>query len=747
MAHERVKFGVVACATIASAILIWTQTRTEDRNSDTKGSPVVERTPKVSPEGASPHDPGVCTLSITATAVGHGVLSGVEHCAYDLLSGRRIGCETSDNEGKTVVEWECTEPRQIVLSSASPDWVATRTRLVSPAPNQPESLHVRLARAELYLSGRVEDALGGPVGGAFVRVHCRETRVQAGSLAFIGLGVTEDDGVFRSGVPKSCEVDSLVASATGYAAATHFLEHQRDGIVIRLLPAGVIRGQVTNEDGAVPNPVVVLREADGFDFLPAAERSARTNERGEFVFEGVPPGLWVVTASADGEFGAYPSPIRLDLGGLREGVEIKLHQGLAVDVVVSDALADACTGGRVEIISNGTPLQTVATFEVDEAETLRARGLQHRQLTAVLKCEGYASIVSAPLHEIGHHWEPTLPEGSSISGQVVDAEGSAVAGAGIWVEALEQFGPAPSSHSDETGRFTIRGLTTGSATLFARATSSSPRASMQILIEGEGLNDLIVSLPASTEARGKVVTSGGKGAGAYRVKVTTPTASCNAASDESGAFSCWLDAAEELLNYQVTDHQRAIVGTAEAPVGQIVEIEIPTWTISGMVTSAEEGPYTVAAEAVVDGRRVRGPIGVATEPNGDFELSGLSIGVSYWLTVQSLSGNTASVGPFFEGDRAALELPELAQVQVLAPCSGEVGELRILQGKSSPAPLLAVPITVSPEGKLGTFEVPAGEWYVELSVGVGAPVGISVTLTPGATQTVHFESCVEVPVP
>ncbi len=235
-----------------------------------------------------------------------------------------------------------------------------------------------LTRAELYLAGRVEDALGGPVSGAFVRVHCREGLVQDTNLAFTGLGVTDSDGVFRSGVPKSCEVDSLVALASGYAAMTYFLEHQRDGIVIRLLPAGGIRGRVANENGPVANPVVMLGHADGVDVLPPGERSARTNEQGEFEFDAVPPGVWVVTATADGEFGAYSSPIRLGLGELREGVDIKLSGGSAVDVVVSDTLADGCMGGRVEVIADGTPSETVAVLEIDRAGTLRANGLQKR---------------------------------------------------------------------------------------------------------------------------------------------------------------------------------------------------------------------------------------------------------------------------------------------------------------------------------------------------------------------------------
>ncbi len=205
-----------------------------------------------------------------------------------------------------------------------------------------------------------------------------------------------------------------------------------------------------------------------------------------------------------------------------------------------------------------------------------------------------------------------LPKGSSISGQVVDVGGAAVAGAGVWVKVVEQVGPAPSGYRDEDGNFTIHGLMKGSATIFARAKSSSPRASMQVLVESEELDDILIRLPASTEARGKVVFSG-VGVWGYHVDVSTPAASCKAATDESGAFSCWLDAGEGYLDYQVKDHQEAVVATTDALIGQAVEIEVPVWTISGTVASSEEGPCTVSAEAVVEGQRVPTPIGIFTD--------------------------------------------------------------------------------------------------------------------------------------
>src|SRR5690606_23490183 len=154
---------------------------------------------------------------------------------------------------------------------------------------------------------------------------------------------------------------------------------------------------------------------------------------GEYIFDAVPPGLWVVSASADNQLGSYPSLIQLELGTAQEDINIKLLDGAAVQVLVSSELAASCAGGRLQISAEGMPAKTVATFEIVTEGTLYAEGLPPQALSAVLKCNGYSIIGSPPMHEIGYRWEPVLPEGVSVSGQVIDNDGEPAAGVAVWV--------------------------------------------------------------------------------------------------------------------------------------------------------------------------------------------------------------------------------------------------------------------------------------------------------------------------
>lgn len=678
-----------------------------------------------------------CGLDILASDMDGAPIDGVEHCAFELSTGARAACVSGGTTGRATLEWACTSPTQVVLYSASPGWVASRAKLLSPTPGRQLTVQVRLTRAGASLSGRIEDALGGVIEGAFVRARCRSgsrARELGGGLTLSGPA-----GAFELRVPVHCEVASLDVSAPGYAATIHHLEHAREQILVRLFPAGQLRGIVVHEGVPMPGARVTLRGAGSSDLLPADARTSTSGARGEFAFESVPPGLWVLSASVDQLFGSSAGPIHVAMGEVAAGVEVALRQGVQVRVQVEPGLAESCRGGLLTVAGAEAPFAKVATLLLDGPGEYRVDGAPAHPLSARLECDGFPGLLSPPLEEIEYRWKPSLPAGRTIEGQVIDAEGKGVDGAHVWLKG--QAGRGPLARADERGDFRLRGVQDGPATVWASATKSSPRASEVVEIGGEDIEDLTIELPGGMELRGRLLCRGTQcGLGAYGVELQGASSSCSTATDASGSFACWLDVVTgDAVEVVVEDHQGRLVESLPGVVGEPLDIELASWELGGQVNSqADDGPYQISAETEIDGRRRLVPIGVLSDPDGQFTLRGLSPDVTYWLSARSITGNQASAGPYTEGDHAELTLEALAQLELSLPCANENVEVRVTKSAQSHFPSLIFSTAVPADGTLDPFDFPPGTWHVQLGGGGASEV---VTLEAGALSSVQLASC------
>jgi protocatechuate 3,4-dioxygenase beta subunit len=107
-----------------------------------------------------------------------------------------------------------------------------------------------------------------------------------------------------------------------------------------------------------------------------------------------------------------------------------------------------------------------------------------------------------------------LPEGGSISGSVMDAQGSPVAGASVWAAPLDNVGGAFSGRfpvvrvlSDEEGGFSLEGITAGNRyRVGAEAVDETRGASGPLsIVPGALLEDLIIRLHAAATLRLRLI--------------------------------------------------------------------------------------------------------------------------------------------------------------------------------------------------------------------------------------------------
>jgi protocatechuate 3,4-dioxygenase beta subunit len=202
------------------------------------------------------------------------------------------------------------------------------------------------------ITGTVLDPDGKPVRNAFVGCDDRDKELATS---------TDTEGRFR-----------LAAGAAGCLAVAHTpdltpseptaLVAGREN-VIRLRAAGGIDGVVVDEKGTPLSPYLVGIES----FMGAGESAetipptgqARTiqDPKGAFLWEGLMPGKYVLTASAEGRPPTKSSQIEVEAGRTTHHVRIVLGKGAVLSGKVTDAATHKPVAGAIialDAITNTT---------------------------------------------------------------------------------------------------------------------------------------------------------------------------------------------------------------------------------------------------------------------------------------------------------------------------------------------------------------------------------------------------------
>ncbi len=254
-------------------------------------------------------------------------------------------------------------------------------------------------------------------------------------------------------------------------------------------------GSVVGPDGLAVAGAHVL-----IDSAPA--RTATTDERGSFSFDGLIPRSYVVRARSQDSCGI--AGVRLT----REGqlVIVHLQPGVTVTVGVVDSFL-------------ATP---VANAQVDAGElsatTSEQGGAVLRPLSPGwadirISAEGYASlsistlISDAPLN----HVEAQLERAHTVGGVVLDEHGAPVPCATIFVLgdfAIPLAGDRPAAVTDEQGRFRATDVAAGVRKIFAIDAHHAPATSGPLVVDRDRL-DVVLAARRGGRLEGRVVDPNG----------------------------------------------------------------------------------------------------------------------------------------------------------------------------------------------------------------------------------------------
>jgi RNA polymerase sigma factor (sigma-70 family) len=494
-------------------------------------------------------------------------------------------------------------------------------------------VELRLGRAGVTLSGRVTDAVAGPVPGAFVRAYARsfdETEPRA-----VYQAVSDAQGRYQIAVAPGRY--ALAASGTGYATQSSRVHAAVDQVIDFALPPGArLGGRVVASGAAVPGATVRL--------LPEGEGDARvamTGPDGQFVFEDVAPGgyrLWGGTGALAGQAAV---PLRLALGDRQEDATLALEAaGLVSGRVVREGDGTPVSGAEVSVADGD---HAVASTQTDRDGRYRLGGVLPGQYFLDVRSPGRASARRpVAVKEPGETPQQPVALGpaANVRGRVVARGGAAVADAQVTAR-VRGIGRAPGrtlvARTDEGGRFVLPDIDPGEITLAVDA-GARGRADLRKspLAAGE-TRQVELTLGPGVSVSGTVRFEEGTPAAGAIVTAAPPDGEMvQTRTDDHGRFAlgslppgellvaAWPQGGDTPLGVVDLRARRASIYRLRKPGRRaVVELQLPRAfpTVAGVVTDGTGAPVsgaTVELASAVDWPGQRGVAWTLSGADGRF---------------------------------------------------------------------------------------------------------------------------------
>lgn len=439
----------------------------------------------------------------------------------------------------------------------------------------------------------------------------------AGTFRFRGLRPGAYDLSARAGVRSS-----RVSVGVGIGVA-----EQQTNIVVLIGAGATIRGKVVDDSGAPASKVTVT--ALGGDGEPGR---AISDDAGAFVFEGLSPGRWALTATSDSYLSDGQAIVPLNKTDV-DGIVVRVRHGLDVsghveprelcDVDISNAERDHPFPHQDSTTTNADGEFHFAPFGPGTATLVAhcSNGDQGRATVAV--AAGGADIIVA------------VVPGGSIEGRVVDKSGKPVAGVIVSAQSgndITRFenGAMVSGFKAMTstgGAFQIGGLAAASYRLSVLDTGQPVKAAKPV----------------------KLALSAGQHATGVEVVVERPTGTIQGTvtgPDGAPVADAWVQLHQTLddklaaLSSGDDDHGR-VVAVQNEPFGQSAGPRAPPPVMTDAsghfeLTNLLHGRYQVVAEAQ-GGKLHGGAADVTTDAQISIRLASVS---SLHGTVRGARGPT-----------------------------------------------------------------------------------------------------------
>jgi membrane-associated protease RseP (regulator of RpoE activity) len=255
-----------------------------------------------------------------------------------------------------------------------------RVALPTRGAQEEIAVRVRLATAP-PVDGDVKDESGNPVRARVVACEGRPLEARVTSA---------DDGTFQ--LPPSAIGCDAVAHHDEAAPSEPMPVVEGRRISLRLKPGGSIEGVVTDEGGAVVTAFEVGIESSATSRGRGPRRGGKRSfedPRGAFRMEKLPPGSYVLTATAPGKALARSDAIEVASGVATTGVRIALSRGGVVTGRVTDDKRAPIAGVDLQFDSVSSVFDSTAAAKTDAAGFYRLEGAPSGPFTLRVAKDGF----------------------------------------------------------------------------------------------------------------------------------------------------------------------------------------------------------------------------------------------------------------------------------------------------------------------------------------------------------------------
>ena len=542
---------------------------------------------------------------------------------------------------------------------------------------QPSGARIRVTLVEggTRLRGRIEDATGGVIEGAFVSVE-DET---GASLAATR---SEPSGEFELWGPTGHVM--IRAIADGYAASEAQLILPSGPVVLRLLPESSISGRVLDAetDQPIADAIVIARRSDddSRSRTDDARFTTRSDADGHYQLVGMPAGAYQLSSQGPAGYGASEGAVVLAFAERREHVDIRVHRGTALELeVVRIDQGDGCPGAQVRLVEE--QINHAIATTTDELGRARLSLPIAGSYQVAVSCVGYRRAHQTI--SVSGRADERLPlrveveRGLVVRGRVVsDGEQAPIAEAVVAVISIHANTPAATATADHEGRFELTGLDPGRYLALASAPGWFP---LEHPVELDLPSDESITIPmrAGGSLSGRVIESDGAPVSDARVLIKRHVNNSGRFRGETLVDGEGRFAFDPLPpgEYDVDvlgasgqplvdpEHDRAVRATVQITADQRTEIELvvtgQAGAITGRVVGSDDEPIAsafVCAEPTTPARGALaqpGCLAHTTDVDGSFELRGLQAG-RYTVSARVRGGGEASVGDVEPGDDVEL---------------------------------------------------------------------------------------------
>ena len=339
-------------------------------------------------------------------------------------------------------------------------------------------------------SGSVQIVLGlpGTVSGTIVHEVTGERAPNVGVVALTEFArdqrqsASDEMGKFRiegltPGDIRLTVKDHEVVLMGAPVAAKVVEGQEAAGIELRVVPGGIIRGRVFDQDTGSGIPGATL-SAYSRDDAPSRDDIV-TGLDGVYEVRGLTEAVYDVTPLGAPGFSRKtvdsPRSVKVTPGQVYEGIDFSLHKGMSLSGRVVDQEGVVVTGAQVRGL--GTTDSQFDSNTTDASGRFALNGFRPGDIEIEIMKEGYGRKLAGPFQiDVAgvEGIEIVLEAAAAIAGTVVDKENRPVASVPLYARTSGPVVLINNIKSQSTGAFRIPGLGAGNYTILMGRIGQDP---------------------------------------------------------------------------------------------------------------------------------------------------------------------------------------------------------------------------------------------------------------------------------